>query len=203
MTPLPRPLPSDPAAVRELVRATVGGDRDAREQLARWCQPRVRRTVYLACGPDDIVEDLTQMAMARVFRRMETFRGDASFSIWVDRVTLNVVRRHFSRRRWALLVRYDEAAASHQVSPGDNTAARAEQTRAMRRLARHLSGIKPEWRLPLVLVLQHGYSVPELAVILGLRFETAKKRLYRGRLELVRRLRDDPYFQALSRELES
>ena len=201
MKSLPRPMPDDPDVVRDLVRAADAGDREARERLALWCQPRVRRLVYMSCGGDDVVEDLVQVAMARIFERLSTFRGEARFATWIDRLTLNVVRYHFRRKRWRLFVSYDEAAARHQPPVFGSTETSAEQTRAIRRLATHLSRIKPARRLPLVLVLLHGYSVPEVAIILDVRFETAKKRIHRARRELVELLRKDAYFQALSREL--
>ncbi len=202
MKPLLRPLPDDPDVIHGLVSAIVEGDLEARERLAHWCLPRVRRLVFVACGPSDDVDDLVQIAMTRIFERLETFRAEARFATWIDRIALNVVRSHFRRRRWRFFVSYDDTSDRHQSPAARSTDAGMEQTRAIRRMTRHLAKIKPAWRLPLILVMLHGYTVTEVAIMLDLRFETAKKRIYRGRRDLVSRLRKDRYFQALSRELE-
>lgn len=52
-----------------------------------------------------------------------------------------------------------------------------------------------------MLSLLHGYSIPEIAALLDLRYEATKKRLYRGRDELHERLRGDPRCRELFEEV--
>ncbi len=194
--------PREAAQLQVLVDATIAGDGRARETLARRCRRRVRRTVYLALGPGPDTEDLAQVATTQVMTHLNGFRGESSFWIWVDRIVANVVRAHFRRRRWAVFQRYDDGSSVHRGDAPPHIDDLAEEQRALRRLAGHLGELSPSLRQPLVLVLLHGYTVPEVAAILELSFETAKKRIYRGRRELVRRLRQDPYFQQLAEEME-
>lgn len=192
----------DGERLRELVRTAAGGDARAREELASLCRPRVRRVVHLSCGLVGDREDLVQTAVAQVMSALESFRGEASFWIWVDRIAVNVVRMHFRRRRWAMFEEYDDSVderADPCAEPADEL---AERRRALGALAGHLAQLRPAVRLPLVLVLAHGYSVPEVAAILEISYEAAKKRIYRGRRELTRRLKDDPYFRQLREEME-
>ncbi len=182
-----------------LVAAAVAGDRGAREALARHCRPRVRRTVYLALGPGPDVEDLTQTTLTQVFRKLDGYRGEASFWVWVDRIATNEVRMHFRRRGWRLFQRYEEDREDHQPA-GPAPDELAAQQRSVRRLARHLATLRPTLRLPLVLSMVHGYRIEEIAAILELSYEAAKKRLLRGRRALLQRLRDDPSFEHLGPE---
>lgn len=194
-TPI-EPIESPPAAIEPpaaLVPACVAGDRAARERLARWCLPRVRRTVMLSYGYGADTDDLTQIAVARIFARLGTFRGEASFYVWVDRVTINVVRDHFRRRRFVLpwndgLDPSDVPAAAN-VGPDREL----ERYRLMERLAHHFGAIKSKRRIPLMLAVVHRYSVPEIAAMLDITRDAAKKRVQRGRRELIARLKKDPY----------
>ena len=44
-------------------------------------------------------EDLTQEAFLRVFRKIETFRGESAFSTWLHRVAYNIVLMHLRKKR--------------------------------------------------------------------------------------------------------
>ena len=69
--------------------------------------------------------------------------------------------------------------------------------------AAHIQRLKPGHRLPVTLSLLHGYTTPEIAALMEIQLEAAKKRLQRGRKELEERLRRDPacrdYFEGGTR----
>ncbi len=182
----------DADRIRSLIAATAAGNPDARHELALVCLERARRTVLFTCGPGPEGDDVVQAAMAKVFDRLDRFDGGPGFLVWVDRITLNVALDQFRRQARIGFVEYrDERSFDHgprTEAPDEN----ADRNRVMERVAAHLAEIKPGWRIPLVLSLLHGYSVPEIAAMLDLNYEAAKKRLYRGRDEFHRRLARDP-----------
>ncbi len=187
-----------------LVGASLAGDAGAREQLARWCLPRVRRTVLLTCGSGPDVEDLVQISMARIIAKLHSFRGEASFFVWADRITVNVVRGHFRRQSW-LKQRIFEYWTTQQLleeapERPDRSCARS---RLFDLLALELGKLKPDQRLPVVLHMLHGYTVPEIAAMLEISFEAAKKRLQRGRRALIARLQRHPACRELLQEVLS
>jgi RNA polymerase sigma-70 factor (ECF subfamily) len=195
-----QPAATEPTAA--LVPACVAGDREARERLARFCLPRVRRTVMLSYGHGADTDDLVQIAIARVFAKLDTFRGSASFYVWVDRITINIVRDHFRRRRFVFS--YDEESdvtAERAGSHDDEPDREFERYRLMEKLAAHFAAIKPKRRMPLVLAVAHSYTVPEIAAMLDISCDAAKKRLQRGRKELIGRLKRDPYCREVLSEM--
>jgi len=179
-------------AMETLVADAAAGDREALDTLARQCLTRVRRTVVLSHGWSMDTDDLVQTAMARILAGLTSFRGEASFRVWIDRVTINVIRDSYRKRRWTVMLPFDEEVVElpteRRMDPSDEAA----RTMLLERLSNHLAGLKQAHRLPLVLHLLHGYSVAEVAALLDLRFETAKKRLLRGRRALMKRLKRDP-----------
>ena len=187
----PRPLAAD--QVGGLVGASVAGDAKAQEALARWCLPRVRRTVLLTCGAGPDVDDLVQISMARIITKLHSFRGEASFFVWADRITVNVVRGHFRKQSWLRARIFDYWTAQQLVEEAPERPDRCcERSRLLDLLAQELGKLKPDQRLPLVLHMLHGYTVPEISAMLEISFEATKKRLQRGRKSLMIRLRRDP-----------
>ncbi len=173
----------------------------AREALARWCLPRVRRTVLLSYGPGPDAEDLAQTAMVKAFSRIESFRNESNFFVWVDKVTINVVRDHF-RKKKLLVFGHDETIAfSPQLVDTKTPDSHIEGGRILENLAKHFAAMRPKRRLPLILSLLHGYTVSEIAAILDVSFDTAKKRLWHGRKEILRRVSKDPYCVQVLREM--
>ncbi len=190
----PRPRSDiDRSQVNSLISAAVSNDRPALEKLARICLPRVRRTVAFSYGGGPNCEDLVQTAMTRIFTRLDSFRFEASFFIWVDRITINIVRDSFKKRNFLLFfadvteLETDREAAS--VRPDKEM----EKYRLLERLSKHFAAISPSRRVPLVLSLYQGYTVPEIAALLDVSFDTAKMRLRRGRSDLLKRIKNDAY----------
>ena len=183
--------------------AAVAGDALARNALATLCMARVRRLVLFSVGPGPDLDDVAQTALARVFSRLESFRGEARFLTWVDRVTANVISDHYRQRRWAIFVTYDDELPIYHQLARELPDAELERQRLLERLATHFAALRPRQRLPLVLRLVQGYSVSEIAVLLGLSVEATKKRLLRGRRELLRRVSRDPVCRGALREIGS
>ena len=192
---------TDRSQVDSLILAAVSNDRSALEKLARICLPRVRRTVIFSYGSGPNCEDLVQTAMIRIFTRLKSFRFEASFFIWVDRITINIVRDSFKKRKFLLffedVTQLEVSEESTPARPDDEV----EKHRLLRRLSRHFASISPNRRLPLVLSLYQGYTVPEIAALLDLSFDTAKMRLRRGRSDLLKRIKRDAYCAEAIREL--
>src|SRR5580704_14394798 len=80
-----------PSVDSNLLSRAKNGDRDAFATLF----DLHKRKVYSLClrMTGDVVEaeDLTQDVFIQVFRKLATFRGDASFSTWLYRVAVNTV----------------------------------------------------------------------------------------------------------------
>jgi RNA polymerase sigma-70 factor (ECF subfamily) len=190
-----------PSRDSDLLERCLAGDRAAREELARACLPRVRRTVFLATGGGQDTDDLVQATMVRVFAGLRSFRGEAKFSTWLDRVTVNSVREHFRRRTLVYLFPTGESRDAISTPESEGPDRRLEGQRLLERLSVHLAAIRPKKRMALVLSAAYGYSVSEIARLTDCTTETAKKRLQHGRRELVARLGQDPSLRDLLKEI--
>jgi RNA polymerase sigma-70 factor (ECF subfamily) len=169
---------------RELVEAALAGRPGAHRALfdRYW---RLVLRVCLASLPDPAdAEDCAIESMARVFRGLRRFRGDALFSTWLYRVTLNHCGhyRYHAERRPALAQLSDPDLVPAGLSleeARDQQAAVAELLAEIARLPRSQSR---------ALVLRHvlGLEPNEVAEILGISPEAVAMRVARGRRALLR-----------------
>lgn len=78
------PLPTD-----ETIRLAQTGDRTALRALVDDIQPLIRRQLARYPVSEEDRQDLLQSTLMQVVRRLDSFRGESSFSTWLFRVTAN------------------------------------------------------------------------------------------------------------------
>jgi RNA polymerase sigma-70 factor, ECF subfamily len=191
---------SSKKTITHLVEQSMIGDATSRDELVERCLPRVYKTVYLTSGGSNEVEDLVQTAVIQLLRDLHRIREPARFFAWLDRVTVNVVRQHFRKRYLKSLVPFSDAIESF-ADGGSGPDSAFEGDRVLGRLRHHLAGLRPKNRVAVVLSLVQGHTVKEISVLEGCTVETAKKRLFRGRKQLVERLQKDPYCRQMIKEI--
>src|ERR1700685_4385566 len=68
------------------------------EQVFRDHAPRVYNLARRMLGNDADAEDVTQDVLLQVVRKLDTCRGDANFTTWLHRVTVNAALAHRRKR---------------------------------------------------------------------------------------------------------
>ncbi len=144
------------------------------------------------CGNDHEAEDLVQEVFVRAYQAWDTFRGDASERTWLYTIAARACQRmHRKRSREP-----DQIGSLDDLLPfGDPLIAviPAEQDdglqlqikrEAKERLEAEIARLPEDFRVPLILKEIVGFSLREVAEILGLEEATAKSRVHRARLRL-------------------
>ncbi len=161
------------------------------EVVFREYVPRVYNLARRMLNNDADAEDATQDVLVQVVRKLDTFRGDAAFTTWLHRVTVNAalaVRRKRAKREEHRV--YDplenfteEGGHGGSVRPWpklpDSVALDAEQ----KKLIEEAIGQLPETYRD-VFVLADVQQLPnaEIAEALDLSVAAVKSRLHRARL---------------------
>jgi RNA polymerase sigma-70 factor (ECF subfamily) len=184
----------------ELLARSIAGDRASREELARACLSRVRRTVFLSVPRPAEADDIAQTALSRIFATLNGFRGDAKLTTWIDRITVNAIRDHFRRRSILAALHFAGVGDLEPAPKSSEPDAGWQRRRLAESLRRHLLRIRPPKRIALMLSVAYGYTVNEIAAMTDCSVETAKKRLQHGRRELISRVRRDPYLSRVLKE---
>jgi RNA polymerase sigma-70 factor (ECF subfamily) len=177
----------------ELVARATAGDLDSFNQLvSRWERP-IYALAYRTLGREEDARDVVQEAFLRAYRGLRGFKGQAKFSSWLYRITLNLCRDWMRRERRAPVVQVPEGVdpidmADSQASPGESVedlVARQEMSQAV---ARAMAELPEEQRSAILLKEYHGLTFQEIADMLNCPLSTVKTRLYQGLAVLRRRL---------------
>ncbi len=177
----------------QLVERCLKGDDAAWEDLVKIHTRRVYAICYRFTGSDHEAQDLTQDVFLRIFRTLGSFRaGEGSFTVWLTRLTRNLLIDHYRRTR---MERQSESLEDQLPVLEEKTAmsARTEGLLAGREASELLSAalqkLSPELRETVILRDLEELEYREIAKILNVPEGTVKSRLNRGRAELARVLR--------------
>src|SRR5665213_3421032 len=116
-----RPRITVSAEERALIERCKRGDLAAFNDLIRRYEKQVYNFAYRLTGNYDDANDVAQDAFLRVFNAIGSFRGDASFSTWLFRITTNVFldeRKRAKAHPHASLDEYlelDESTVTRQI----------------------------------------------------------------------------------------
>jgi len=177
----------------ELVERATAGDLDSFNQLvSRWERP-IYALAYRTLGREEDARDVVQEAFLRAYRGLKGFKGQAKFSSWLYRITLNLCRDWIRKERRAPIVHPPEGMdpielAEDQAAPTESVeelVARREMSEAV---ARAMAELPEEQRAAILLKEYHGLTFQEIAEMLNCPLSTVKTRLYQGLSVLRRRL---------------
>ena len=177
----------------ELVALAQAGDLDCFNQLvSRWERP-IYALAYRTLGREEDARDVVQEAFLRAFRGLKGCRGQAKFSSWLYRITLNLCRDWIRRERRAPVAQLPEGVdpievADERMAPTESVedlVARKEMSEAV---ARALADLPEDQRIAILLKEYHGLTFQEIADQLACPLSTVKTRLYQGLTVLRRRL---------------
>jgi RNA polymerase sigma-70 factor (ECF subfamily) len=177
----------------ELVARATPRDKEAFSQLIlRWERP-IYALAYRTLRREEDARDVVQDAFLRAYRGLKGFKGEAKFSSWLYRITLNLCRDWMRKERRAPVAQMPEGTdpldfADQQAAPTESVedlVARREMSSAVE-LA--MAELPEEQRMAIMLKEYHGLTFQEIAEMLDCPLSTVKTRLYQGLSVLRRRL---------------
>ena len=175
----------DPIA--EIVARCKQGDAAAFRDLFERHAAGVYRHLKLLIGPNEDVDDLLQLVFLNVFQSIKRFKGDSAFSTWLFRITINVARQEIRVRG------RQRRLGSAIVDVGRVASVSARQTPESRlgdfeRIYEILDRLSAKKRETFILYMYEGYSLEEIARLLGSSVSTIGSRLQAGRREILETL---------------
>jgi RNA polymerase sigma-70 factor (ECF subfamily) len=140
-----------------------------------------------------LAEDLTQDIFVQAYKKLATYRGEASFSTWLHRVAVNTILMFLRAKKPA-----DLSLDAVQASAGDEPPAYEISRRDLAlagavdrvTLERAIESLAPGYRLSLVLHDIEGYDHYELSEMLCFSVGCSKSQLHKARLRLRMLLRE-------------
>lgn len=175
-----------------LVRRFLEGDASAFDELVRRHQVRVYNLCLRILGNREDARDATQDSFMSALRKLNQFRGDAAFTTWLHRVTVNACYDELRKqRRRPMLHVVPEGEEDRPREQGPAAQDHAGSVAGSLDAAAALLQIPEEFRVALVLADVQDLPYEEIGRILDVPVGTVKSRVHRGRLALARVMAPD------------
>ena len=173
---------------QQLVSAARDGDMDAFEALVHLYEKRVFALTLRMCGNPEDAAEAAQEAFLAAWQGLAFFRGEASFSTWLYRLTVNAaidLLRQRKKHQGALSLDDPDLPVVPDRGPSPEELSEEHERRQL--LWQAIESLPEPHRIPLLLREIEGLSYREIAQALDLEEGTVKSRLARARL-LLRKL---------------
>ena len=182
-------------ADRELVRRAQQGDKEAFEVLVRKHQGRVFAVAGGILRTREDVEDIAQQVFLKAYFSIKKFDQRAAFSTWLYKITVNECWDLLRKRKVRPLV-YESDLSEEQAHKyqsreegGEYGLNVSERLEAREQVQQWLDCLDEKDRTMLVLKEVQGFTVEEIAELMGLNGNTVKVRLFRARQRVAERIR--------------
>jgi len=176
---------------KNIIQKVIAGDKNAYEELVLANQKNVYNLAMKMTKNEEDALDISQEAFLKAYRRLEGFRGESKFSVWLYRLTYNLCIDFLRKNSAAKTISLDYEDTSGDIKPleipdlrnlPEDNAIRSE---TRKNIAESINELPLNHREILVMREVTGMSYDDISASLGINTGTVKSRLARAREKLV------------------
>ncbi|OFY77337.1 MAG: hypothetical protein A2V46_07515 [Bacteroidetes bacterium RBG_19FT_COMBO_42_7] len=167
----------------ELVKASLGGDKQAFGEIVTRYQNMVARTVKGMLGDSVFSEDIGQEVFIKLFYSLSEFRGEAKLSTYIQKIAINLTLNEIKRRKRFFSMfsqKGNNEMFEYEVADHDTQ----QKKEASELVSKALMRMDPKFRIIVAMRMLQGYSTRETAEILDLPLGTVLSRLSRAQEQM-------------------
>lgn len=175
----------------EYIQAVRSGDRPAFKPLVERYQQMVFRTAMGFLHHQEDAEDLTQEIFIRVYQSLDSYSGEAGFSTWLYRITVNHCLNFLRSRKRNSLFSFAEDLpgqlinkASEEVNPDEQL----EENERERQIRNAIDSLSDKQRTAFVLSRYDELPQKEIAQIMNISEGAVEQHLQRAKINLQKKL---------------
>ncbi len=167
----------------ELIKASVGGDKAAFNEIVIRYRKMVARTVKGMLGDSVFSEDIGQEVFLKLYYALPEFRGAAKLSTYIQKIAINLTLNEIKRRKrfFSMFTQKGNSEMYEIEVAGPDTEITNEASEIVWKA---LNCLEPKFRSVIVMRMLQGYSTKETAQILELPLGTVLSRLSRAQEQL-------------------
>ena len=144
-------------------------------------------------------EEISQDVFVKIYKKLDTFKGQSKFSSWIYRITYNTcldnLRKQQNNHK---LLSIDEFSA-HELVNIENALDKMQEDELKKSINQCLEKLPGDMGFLLTLYYFNEYSVKEIAEIVNLKPNNVKVKLHRARLKLTEILKHELEPETLKR----
>ncbi len=172
----------------DLIRGCLEGDRRMQEELYRRLSPRMYAVCLRYAGNAEEAEDILQEGFIKVFKKLDSYRGEGSFEGWVRRVFVNTAIEHFRRKR------YLQPVTEKEENTIEGKSLSALDELGEKDILELVQQLSPGYRTVFNMYVVEGYTHKEIGDLLGISEGTSKSQLSRAKVilqDMVKKFLDE------------
>lgn len=176
---------------QQIIQAILSGDHSKFEWLVEKYQAMVFRTAMGFVHNKEDAEDLTQDVFIRVFQAFKTFNGDAEFSTWLYRITVNTSINHLNKIKNKGLLHFAEDILQqlfNKASEDQNPQQQLEQTERDKAIRKAIDALPEKQRTAFILSKYDDLTQKEIAAIMQSTEGSVEQLLQRAKSRLQKKL---------------
>ena len=163
------------------------GDMRAFEDIYRQSSGFVYSVALRVTRNRDDAQEVTQDVFIKIYKKLKSFRFQASFKTWLYRVTANTAINSYRKRARQMARSGDFDTAIKTEGVYGAVESEVDQKDSQEQVDKLLKELNPDQRTCVVLRELEGLSYREIAKALRLNINTVRSRLKRARQALMKR----------------
>jgi len=151
--------------------------------IDRYSRPIHSLIVQIITNRED-AEELTQDTFVKAFRKLDSFKGDCSFSTWLYRIAYNTAISATRKRKTLFPILDEKILENITEETVDSFLDREDDEELLQKLEQAIDYLNTEEKALITLYYMEEKTVNDVASILGMSTDNVKVKLFRVRKNL-------------------
>lgn len=186
---------------QELIEKSQAGDIEAFGELISIYEKKIYNLAYRISGNSEDAFDISQETFIKIFKNIQKFKGESSFSTWIYRIATNMAYDFLKYEAKPKRSLDDEENPIEILDKSISPEQSVEADERLKTVKLALGKISLEFRQVIVLRDIEGYSYEEIAQILNIELGTVKSRISRARNNLKKILNSWNFFDSIESKI--
>tara|TARA_B000000441_G_C21652646_1_gene296240 strand:+ start:44 stop:619 length:576 start_codon:yes stop_codon:yes gene_type:complete len=175
-----------------LIDKARNGNEGAFKILVNKYYPRVYASLFSFTKSKEDSEDLAQQTFIKVWKQLDTFRGDSAFFTWVYRIAINlaknfVVSSNYKKQRSNIPME----SLNIDFSSFDDVEEVIIHNESMDKISNYINTLPESLKTAFTLRESEGKSYEEISVITDTPIGTVRSRIFRARESIIEYMKNE------------
>lgn len=161
--------------------------------IERYSRPIHALIIQIIPNRED-AEELTQDCFIKAFKKLDTFKGDCSFSTWLYRIAYNTAVSATRKKKLPFLAPDEQALENiSDESMDDMLLEKEDDEKMLQKLEQAIDCLNAEEKALITLYYLEEKSIADVSSIVGLTTDNVKVKLFRVRKKLYTLIKNKDY----------